>query len=208
MYLTYIVWPSQSAVKQLTHQQYHQTLPSSQYGIPMLRIPSWIAHWNINPETPLGKYSDKNHHHCAPFNINPVIPSLGKLGENPQKKTISLPPFLCKQVEVWIHYKSIIVLSYNSASKPMMKLHQNESWLLAGRSESFHSFPYMLFNYNLSTQRWLQQFRYTMCVHRPARFVGIHIQINCFVYTSKSQEGVNSCFQGKQCCVHRNFAPY
>jgi hypothetical protein len=28
----------------LTHQQYHQTLPSSQYGIPMLRIPSWIAH--------------------------------------------------------------------------------------------------------------------------------------------------------------------
>ena len=34
------------------------------------------------------------------------------------------------------------------------------------------------------------------------------IQINCFVYTPKSQEGVNSCFQGKQCCVHRNFAPY
>ncbi len=34
------------------------------------------------------------------FNVNPVKPSLGKLGKNPQKKTISLPPFLCKQVEV------------------------------------------------------------------------------------------------------------
>jgi hypothetical protein len=41
----------------------------------------------------LGKYLDKNHHHCAPFNISPIKPSLGKLGENPQKKTISLPPF-------------------------------------------------------------------------------------------------------------------
>jgi hypothetical protein len=59
----------------------------------MLRIPCWIAHWNINPETPLEKYLDKNHHHCAPFNINPIKPSLGKLGKNPQKKTISLPPF-------------------------------------------------------------------------------------------------------------------
>jgi hypothetical protein len=48
----------------------------------------------INPKTPLGKYLDKNHHHCAPFNINPVKPSLGKLGKNPQKKIISLPPFL------------------------------------------------------------------------------------------------------------------
>ena len=65
LYLTYIVWPSQSAVKQLTHQQYHQTLPSSQYGIPMLRIPSWIAHWNINPETPLGKYSNKKSSLCT-----------------------------------------------------------------------------------------------------------------------------------------------
>jgi hypothetical protein len=169
----------------------------------MLRIPSWswIAHWNINRETPLGKLTDKNHHHCALFNINPV-------GKNPEKKTISLPPLLCKQVEVWIHYKSIIVLSYHSASYHMMESHQNESWLLANRSGSFHSFSYMLFNSNLSTQRWLQQFRYIICVHRPARFVGIHIQINCFIYTFKSQEGVNSCFQGEQCCVHRNFAPY
>ena len=39
-----VIFPPDSAVKQLTHQQYHQTLPSSQYGIPMLRIPSWIAH--------------------------------------------------------------------------------------------------------------------------------------------------------------------
>jgi hypothetical protein len=89
-----------------------------------------------------------------------------------------------------------------------MESHQNESRLLASRSGSFHLFSYMLFNSNLSTQRWLQQFRYTICVHRPARFVGIHIQINCFIYTSKSQEGVNSCFRGEQCCVHRNFAPY
>jgi hypothetical protein len=66
----------------------------------MLRIPCWIAHRNINPETPLGNYLDKNHHQCAPFNINPVKPSLEKLGKNPKKKTISLPPFLCKQVEV------------------------------------------------------------------------------------------------------------
>jgi hypothetical protein len=88
-----------------------------------------------------------------------------------------------------------------------MESHQNESQLLASRSGSFHSFSYMLFNSNLNTQRWLQQFRYTICVHRPARFVGIHIQINCFIHTSKSQEGVNSCFQGEQCCVHQNFAP-
>jgi len=89
-----------------------------------------------------------------------------------------------------------------------MESHQNESRLLASRSGSFHLFSYMLFNSNLITQRWLQQFRYTICVHRPACFVGIHIQINCFIHTSKSQEGINSCFQGEQCCVYRNFTPY
>jgi hypothetical protein len=52
----------------------------------MLRIPCWIAHININPETPLGKFLDKNHHDCAPFNINPIKPSLGKLGKILKRK--------------------------------------------------------------------------------------------------------------------------
>ena len=52
---------------------------------------------------------------------------------------MSLPPLWCKQVEVWIHYKSIIVLSYHSASLHMMESHQNESRLLVSKSEQFHS---------------------------------------------------------------------
>ena len=97
-----------------------------------------------------------------------------------------------------IHHSPLVslrIIAYDGVTSD-----QNESRLLASMSGSFHLFSYMLFNSNLS--------RYTICVHRPAHFVGIHIQISCFIYTHKSQEGINSCFQGEQCCVHQNFAPY
>jgi hypothetical protein len=70
--------------------------PSSQYGTSILRILSWIAHYNINPETPIVKIlGQKIIIIVHSFHINPIKPSLGKLGKNPQNKTISLPPFLC-----------------------------------------------------------------------------------------------------------------
>ncbi len=131
----------------------HQTLPSRQYGIPIFRIPSWIAHWNINQETPLEKYLDKNHHRHALIQYKPHISLIGKwYGENYQK-SMSLPPLLCKQVEVWIHYKSIIVLSYHSASKHMMELHQNKFQLLVSRLNHFH--PHFISSlYNFSIQNF------------------------------------------------------
>ncbi len=91
------------------------------------RNPRWENTWT------------KNHHHCALIQYKPHNILIGKTWENSQKKTISLPPYLCKQVEVWIHYKSIIVLSYHSAWKHMMESHQNEFRLLEGRSKHFHS---------------------------------------------------------------------
>ncbi len=153
----------------------------------MLKILLWITPWNMNPETPLGKYLDKNHHQCALIQLVPHETLIGKIWENSQKKTISLPPYLCKQVEVWIHNKSIIVLSYHSASKHLMESHQNKFWWLEGRSKHFHSHSSLLSN--LSTQRLPKQlkvsyhnrpetqenFKRTMCVNRPALCIGIHL---------------------------------
>jgi hypothetical protein len=93
-----------------------------------------------------------------------------------------------------------------------MESHQNVFQLLASRLKHFDSIPYCCtisaprdFQYNLFiyciSAKARNIFRYTMCVQRPAHFIGIHrhFQITGIILFS---------FQDEQCCVHQNIAPY
>ncbi len=94
----------------------------------------------------------------------------------------------------------------------MMESHQNEFQLLTSRLKHFNSILYLCtisaprdFQYNSFSYRIKAKahniFRYTMCVQRPALFIGIHRH---FQITGR----IIFSFQDEQCCVHRSIAPY
>ncbi len=107
-----------------------------------------------------------------------------------------------------IHHNPLLSLHIK---KHLMESHQNEFQLLTSRLRHFNSIPYRCtisaprdFQYNLFSYciraKARNIFWCTMCVQRPAHFIGIHRH---FQITGR----ILSSFQDKQCCNYLSVAP-